>query len=123
MALPEMTAEQLLDRCDLAAIAHVVSVGRASPDSPNLAKLRLVEAVKGEARVDRSGCVYVRLHGGAAAAEIGEGDLAAWSDWWDYPVGAAVLAHLDWNGPDAVYQTTWPGAVREVNVPAEARVA
>jgi hypothetical protein len=53
----------------------------------------------------------VRLHGGGAPRL--EDGLGSWSDWWDYPVGAAVMTHLDWNGPEALYQTTWPGAVWE----------
>ena len=109
MGFPELTRAQMRERCDLAGVARVVSVGRASADSPNLAKLRFVQVVKGDAR---GGFVYVRLHGGVAA-QIETG-LASWSDWWDYPVGALVETHLDWNGPEDLYQTTWPGAVVEV---------
>lgn len=111
MAFPELTREQMRERCDLAGIARVISVGRASPDSPNLAKLRFVHVSKGSPR-ERGGFVYVRLHGGAAAPV--ETGLASWSDWWDYPVGALVETHLDWNGPQELYQTTWPGAVVEM---------
>ena len=99
------------ERCDLVGVARVVAVGRASPDSPRLAKLRFVQVVKGDAR-SRGGFVYVRLRGGAAAPI--ETGLASWSDWGDYPVGALVETHLDWNGPEDLYQTTWPGAVVEV---------
>ena len=112
MAFPHLTREQLLQRCDLAGVARVVSVGRASPDSPNLARLVFLRTIKGELR-EADGLVHVRLHGGGAPRR--ETDLAAWSDWWDYPVGATVLTHLDWNGAEEVYQTTWPGAVREVD--------
>jgi hypothetical protein len=111
MAFPQLTREQVLERCDVAGVARVISVGRESPDSPNLAKLAFVEVVKGAPR-ERDGFVYVRLHGGRV--ERPDGSLIAWSDWWDYPVGALVMTHLDWNGPDEVYVTTWPGAVREV---------
>ena len=111
MGFPELTRAQMRERCDLNGVARVVSVGRASPDSPHLAKLRFVQVVKGEAR-ERGGFVYVRLHGGVATQS--ETGLASWSDWWDYPVGALVETHLDWNGPEELYQTTWPGAVVEV---------
>jgi len=117
MALASLTREQMLDRCDLAGIARVVSVGRASPDSPNMAKLLFLRPVKG---TPPEGFVQVRLHGGGAP-RAGTG-LVGWSDWWDYPVGALVMTHLDWNGAEAVYQTTWPGAVREV-VESKAEVA
>ena len=111
MAFPELTREQMRDRCDLAGIARVVSVGRASADSPNLAKLLFVRIGKGVLR-ERGGFVYVRLHGGAGPRV--ESELASWSDWWDYPVGALVETHLDWSGPEELYQTTWPGAVAEI---------
>jgi hypothetical protein len=111
MAFPQLTREQMLERCDLAGFARVVAIGRASPDLPNLAKLAFVRIIKGPPR-DRDGFVYVRLHGGAAARR---GGGFGWSDWWDYPVSALVMTHLDWNGPDEVYETTWPGAVSEVD--------
>jgi hypothetical protein len=111
MAFPQLTREQMLERCDLAGVACVVSIGRASHDSPNLAKLTFVHVVKGAPR-ERDGFVYVRLHGGGAPRH--DGSLVAWSDWWDYPVGTTVMTHLDWNGPEEVYETTWPGAVSEV---------
>ena len=111
MAFPQLTREQMLERCDLAGVARVVSVSRENPDSPNLAQLEFVDVAKGAPRTG-SGVVLVRLHGGASPRA--EGGLAAWSDWWDYPVGATVFTHLDWNGPDEVYETTWPGAVAEV---------
>jgi hypothetical protein len=112
MALAALTREQMLERCDLAGVARVVSVGRACPGSPNLAKLVFLRTVKGELR-EADGFVLVRLHGGGAPRL--EGGLGAWSDWWDYPVGATVLTHLDWNGAEEVYQTTWPGAVSELD--------
>ena len=112
MAFPQLTREQMLERCDLAGVARVVSVGRDSPESPNIAKLTFVRIVKGALR-ERDGFVYVRLHGGGAPRQ--EGGLIAWSDWWDYPVEATVMTHLDWNGPEEVYQTTWPGAVWEID--------
>ena len=102
MAFPELTREQLLERCDLAGVARVVFVGRASADSPNLARLSFLDIAKGEERA-RDGFVQVRLRGNGGA----------WSDWWDYPVDATVVTHLDWNGPDEIYETTWPGAVWE----------
>jgi hypothetical protein len=111
MAFPQLTREQMLERCDVAGVARVVSVGRASPDSPNLAKLAFLEIVKGAPR-ERDGFVFVRLHGGSMPRS--DGGVISWSDWWDYPVGALVMTHLDWNGPESVYATTWPGAVREV---------
>jgi hypothetical protein len=103
MALAALTREQMLERCDLAGVARVVSVGRARPDSPNLARLAFLRVVKGELR-EAGGFVHVRLQGG----------VSAWSDWWDYPVGATVMTHLDWNGAEEVYHTTWPGAVSEL---------
>jgi hypothetical protein len=112
MAFASLTREQMLARCDLAGIARVVSVGRDSPDSPNLARLAFVRIVKGVLR-EQGGVVCVRLHGGVAPQP--EAVLGAWSDWWDYPVGATVMTHLDWSGPDSLYQTTWPGAVSEVD--------
>jgi hypothetical protein len=112
MGLAKLTREQLLERCDLAGAARVVSVGRDSPDSPNLARLVFLRTVKGELRED-AGFVHVRLHGGGAPQY--EAGFAAWSDWWDYPVGATVMTHLDWNGAEEVYQTTWPGAVSELD--------
>ncbi len=111
MAFPQLTREQMLERCDLAGIARVVAVGRESPDSPNLAKLQFVQIRKGELR-EAEGFAYVRLHGGGEPRT--EGGLASWSDWWDYPVGALVETHLDYNGPEDLYQTTWPDAVREI---------
>ena len=111
MALPQLTREQMLERCDLAGAARVVAVGRANADSPALAKLVFTRIAKGVQR-DRGGFVYVRLHGGGWSFSDGPGGLASWSDRRDYPVGAMVMTHLDWNGPDEVYQTTWPGAVR-----------
>ena len=74
MAFPHLTREQMLERCDLAGVARVVSVGRDSPESPNLAKLEFVHIVKGtprRARVD-DGFVYVRLHGGGAPRRRGD---------------------------------------------------
>jgi hypothetical protein len=112
MAFASLTREQMLDRCDLAGIARVISVGRDSPDSPNLARLAFVRFVKGQLR-EQSGVACVRLHGGVAPRL--ESVLGAWSDWWDYPVGATVMTHLDWNGPEGLYETTWPGAVSEVD--------
>jgi len=112
MALAALTREQMLERCDLAGVARVVSVGRASPHSPNVARLAFLRVVKGELR-EAGGFVDVRLHGGGPARR--EGGLSAWSDWWDYPVGATVMTHLDWNGADEIYQTTWPGAVSEID--------
>lgn len=117
MALATLTREQMLERCDLAGVARVVSVGRASPDSPNLAKLLFLRVTKG---TPREGFVHVRLHGGGAARA--EGNVIGWSDWWDYPEGALVTTHLDWNGAEEVYQTTWPGAVSEM-VESRAEVA
>ena len=117
MALAPLTREQLLERCDLAGIARVISVGRASPDSPNLAKLLFLRVIKG---TPREGFVFVRLHGGGARAES---SVTGWSDWWDYPVGAVVTTHLDWNGAEEIYQTTWPGAVREMMAESRAEVA
>jgi hypothetical protein len=110
MGFSQLTQAQMLERCDLAGVARVVSVGRATPDSPNLARLAFLRVEKGEPR-ESDGIVEVRLHGG--------GGYAAWSDWWDYPVGAVVRTHLDWNGAEEVYLTTWPGAVREVSERAE----
>ena len=104
MGFPELTSAQMLERCDLAGVARVLCVGRASPDSPNLARLEFLRVVKGEKR-EADGVVEVRLRGGGALA---------WSDWWDYPLGAVVMTHLDWNGAEEVYQTTWPGAVQEI---------
>jgi len=112
MPLAALTREQMLERCDLAGIARVVSVGRASPYSPNLATLVFLRTVKGHVR-EVGGFVHVRLHGGGAPRLAG--GLAAWSDWWDYPVGAVVMTHLDWNGAEEVYHTTWPGAVSEID--------
>jgi hypothetical protein len=111
MAFAVLTREQMLERCDLAGVAQVVSVGRQSPDSPNLAKLSFVRIVKGVLR-ERDGFVHVRLRG-SAPRSLG-GVPGPWSDWWDYPVDATVMTHLDWNGAEAVYQTTWPGAVLEI---------
>ena len=108
MAYPALTREQMLDRCDLAGIARVISVGRPHLDSAPVAKLIFVRTVKGAPR-ERGGFVYVRLHG-TAAPRI-DGGLGSWSDWRDYPVGGLVMTHLDWSGPEEVYQTTWPGAV------------
>lgn len=54
----------------------------------------------------------MRLHGGATSFDDGSAGLAGWSDRRDYPIGGMVMTHLDWNGPDDVYETTWPGAVR-----------
>jgi hypothetical protein len=119
MAFATLTRAQMLDRCDLAGVATVVSVGRESADSPNLAKLSFVRIVKGALR-QRDGFVYVRLRG--SAMQPLDGPQGGWSDWWDYPVGAIVMTHLDWNGPEAVYQTTWPGAVLETDE-AVAKVA
>ena len=111
MGFASLTREQLLQRCDLAGIARVVSVGRDSPDSPNLARLAFLRIVKGVLR-EQGGVVCVRLHGSVEPQP--DALHGAWSDWWDYPVGATVMTHLDWNGPEALYETTWPGAVREV---------
>jgi len=111
MAHSALTREHLLQRCDLAGVARVVSVGRASPDSPNLARLVFLRTVKGDRR-EAGGFVRVRLHGGGAPRV--EGGHSAWSDWWDYPVGAVVMTHLDWNGAEQVYHTTCPGAVDEM---------
>jgi hypothetical protein len=113
MALPKLTDQQLLDRCDLAGIARVVSVGRATPNSPVVAKLVFLRVVKGVPR-ERSGFVHVRLKGGVPP-HLDDG-LVAWSDGRDYRIGAAVMTHLDWSGPDEHYLTTWPGAVAEVAV-------
>ena len=116
MTFSPLMREQILARCDLAGLARVVAVGRASLDSPNLAKLAFLRVVKG-APPERDGLVCVRLHGGTGR-DGGHG----WSDWWDYPVGALVMTHLEWNGADQVYETAWPGAVVEVEG-AVARVA
>ncbi len=119
MAFPRLTRQQLMDRCDLAGVARVVFVGRATPNSPIMAKLVFLQVLKGAPR-ERAGFVHVRLKGGTPPrAENGH---VAWSDGHDYRIGAAVLTHLDWNGPDENYLTTWPGAVQEVAV-EKARVA
>ena len=75
--------------------------------------------MKGAPR-ERGGFVQVRLKGGAASRA--DNGFVTWSDGQDYRIGAAVLTHLDWSGPDEVYLTTWPGAVQEVAV-EKARVA
>ncbi len=115
MALRPLTAEEFLDRCDLAGVARVVSVGRATPTSPNLAKLEFIEFHKGNVPDGKEGArqAFVRLHGGAGAAD-GRPALGGWSDWWDYPAGDTVVTHLDWNEKDGCYETTSPGAVWEV---------
>jgi len=111
MALRPLNAKERLDRCDLAGVARVVAVGRATPTSPNIARLEFVRLYKGDA----GGCnVHVRLHGGAHTAD-GRPVLGGWSDWWDYPVGALVETHLDWNGAVEVYETSGPGAVSEID--------
>jgi len=119
MAFPKLTRQQLMDRCDLAGVARVVSVGRATPNSPIIAKLVFLQVMKGAPR-ERGGFVQVRLKGGAASRA--DNGFVTWSDGQDYRIGAAVLTHLDWSGPDEVYLTTWPGAVQEVAV-EKARVA
>ena len=111
MANSALTREHMLQRCDLAGVARVVSVGRASPESPNLARLVFLRTVKGEAR-EAGGFFRVRLHGGGAPRVSGH---SAWSDWWDYPVGAVVMTHLDWNAAEQAYHTTCPGAVEELD--------
>jgi hypothetical protein len=111
MPLRALSPEELLARCDLAGVARVVSVGRASPTAPNLAKLLFLEIEKGAVRgADGrpAAFAHVRLHGGAAM-------VGGWSDWWDYPVGFLVRTHLDWNERDGVHETTWPGAVSELD--------
>ncbi len=119
MALPKLTSEQMLDRCDLAGIARVVSVGRATVNSPVVARLVFLQVLKGVPR-ERSGFVHVRLKDGAPIRL--DNGLVTWSDMRDYRTGAAVMTHLDWSGPDEHYLTTWPGAVVEVAV-EKARVA
>ena len=121
MSFPELTREQMLERCDLAGVARVVSVGRISSDAPTLAKLVFLKIAKGASR-QTGGFVHVRLHGRARPPLDSASGLTAWSDWRDYRVGAVVMTHLDWNGPDEIYETTWPGAVREVDA-AMAKVA
>ena len=101
-------------------MARVVGVGRASPDSPFLAKLMFIRVHKGALR-EHGGFVYVRLHGSASPRL--EAGLGSWSDFADYPVGKTVITHLDWSGPEELYQTTWPGAVQEVDANAALRVA
>lgn len=108
MAFPKLTREQLLERCDLAGVARVVSVSRARANAPPVARLVFLRVTKGAAR-ERSGFVHVRLKGGAALRA--ENGLVSWSDRTDYKIGATISTHLDWSGPDEVYQTTWPGAV------------
>jgi hypothetical protein len=119
MALRPLTAEEMRERCDLAGLARVVSVGRATPTSPNLARLAFVEIHKGGVRDAQGPARYahVRLHGGAGTAN-GLPVLGGWSDWWDYPAGEMVVTHLDWNERDGVYETTWPGAVWEARASA-----
>ena len=121
MALRPLTPDEMLERCDLAGIAQVISVGRATPTEPNLAKLKFLNIDKGGVR-DAKGhpvtSAYVRLHGGAVTSSDGASILGGWSDWWDYPVGFTVMTHLDWNARDGVYETTWPGAVWETSPPA-----
>ena len=119
MAFPKLTHEQLLERCDLAGIARVVSVGRASANAPPVARLVFLRVTKGAAR-ERGGFVHVRLKVGAAARA--ENGLVSWSDKTDYRIGATISTHLDWSGPDELYLTTWPGSVAPVAVEA-ARVA
>ena len=119
MAFPKLTRQQMLDRCDLAGVARVVSVGRATLNSPVVAKLVFLQVLKGAPR-ERGGFVHVRLKGGMAPRS--ENGLVSWSDGHDYRAGAAVLTHLDWSGPDEHYLTTWPGAVVEVAV-EKAKVA
>lgn len=108
MAFPKLTREQLLDRCDLAGVARVVSVGRANTSAHPVAKLVFLRVTKGDAR-ERGGFVHVRLKTGTAPRA--EGGLVSWSDRTDYRVGATVSIYLDWSGPDELYLTTWPGAV------------
>lgn len=119
MAFPKLTSQQLLDRCDLAGVARVVSVDRASPNSPIVAKLAFVQVLKGDPR-QRGGFVHVRLKRGAAP--VAENGLVVWSDGFDYRVGSMLMTHLDWSGPDEHYLTTWPGAVAHIAV-EKARVA
>ena len=122
MAFPQLTREQMLERCDLAGLARVVTVGRASSDAPAVAKLVFTRIVKGAQR-DRGGFVYVRLHRGGAADHDVARSLGGWSDRRDYPIGGMVMTHLDWNGPDEVYETTWPGAVKVVEAGIAQQVA
>ena len=112
MAVGPLSAEELLDRCDLAGVARVISVGRATSSSPNIAELDFVRFYKGSAPND-GGRVRVRLHGGAHAAD-GRLVRGSWSDWWDYPAGALVETHLAWNAARQVYETSWPAAVSEI---------
>ena len=119
MAFPKLTREQVLARCDLAGIARVVSVGRATGNSSPVAKLVFLRIVKGAAR-ERGGFVHVKLN--AAGGPRAENGLVNWSDRADYKVGATIMTHLDWSGPEEVYLTTWPGAVAPASVEA-ARVA
>ncbi len=121
MAFPELTREQMMERCDLAGVARVVAVGRASSDAPTLAKLVFLKFVKGASR-QGGGFIHVRLHGRPLSSLDSASGLTGWSDRRDYRVGAVVMTHLDWNGPDEIYETTWPGAVREVDA-AMAKVA
>jgi hypothetical protein len=96
-------SHEAADRCDLAGIARVVSVGRASAEAPSLVRLAFERVVTGAARTS-DGLVLVRRRGGPAA----------WSDWWEYPVGARVLTHLVWREAEGAYATAWPGAVSVV---------
>jgi hypothetical protein len=121
MSFPELTREQMMERCDLAGVARVISVGRASQDSPAVARLVFLKIMKGASR-ERGGYIHVRLHGRKKPTIETAAGLAGWSDWRDYPIGATIMAHLDWNGPEEVYETTWPGAVREIDA-ARAKVA
>jgi hypothetical protein len=122
MALRPLTPDEMLDRCDLAGIARVVSAGRESAGAPMLVKLAFLGVTKGAVR-DAQGrparFAFVRLHGGMGQSDDGAPILGGWSDWWDYPVGATVTTHLDWSDVAGAYETTWPGAVWECPPPAE----
>ena len=119
MAFPKLTREQLIERCDLAGVARVVSIGRANLNAPPVAKLVFLRVTKGAAR-ERGGFVLVKLK--SETAPRAENGLVSWSDRADYRIGATISTHLDWSGPDELYLTTWPGAVAPVAIEA-ARVA
>jgi hypothetical protein len=113
MVMRPLEPAELLERCDLAGEALVLTVAPDPSGSGMLARLYFRKVLKGPVRS--------RPDDGPSVATVGmrpRYSRAVLGDWSDsYEPGTLVLTHLSWDPEEGVYRTTWWNA-RSVLSPA-----